>query len=314
MGPYTPERLSPAPSQQMKILYIRQVSEQTQSTAHPDDRPDIFRVLFIGEIVGSSGVFCVKTLLPRIKKEKNIDFVIADGEGATGGFGIGKNHSIYLHKLGIDVITSGECIYYKKDMVPHIVNASYILRPANYPYGNPGRGWVVFKRNGTKVGVVSLLGQSGFGRVHLANPFLTLPGIVEKIKRETDIIIVDFHATTTAEKNTMFYHMDGKISALIGTHFKVLTSDERVMPGGTAVITDAGRTGSFDSVGGLVPEIEIAKFRTQIPERSKTAWKCLELQGVLLDINADGSAAGIERLKVECKQTPNDHNGHNQRN
>ena len=133
-----------------------------------------FRVLCLGEIVGKGGVFCVKTLLSRVKAEKEIDFVIANGEGATGGFGIGKNHAIYLHKLGIDVITSGECIYYKKDMVGFIQNASFILRPANYPPGNPGRGWWIYEKEGRKLAVISLLGQAGYNRVHLSNPFNTL--------------------------------------------------------------------------------------------------------------------------------------------
>ncbi len=281
-----------------------QESQTSETSAHAS-----LKVLFIGEIVGASGVFCVKSLLPKIKEEYGIDFVIANGEGATGGFGIGKNHSVYLHKLGIDVITSGECIYYKKDMVNHIVRAPYILRPANYPYGNPGRGWRVFNKNGQKLAVINLLGQGGFRRTHPSNPFSLLPGLIEKIRQETNIIVVDFHAVTTAEKSTMFFHMDGKASAIVGTHSKVLTSDERVMPGGTAVITDAGRTGSINSVGGLDPEIEINKFITQIPERSKASWEKLELQGVILYIEASGKASKIERLRIECEEKPHDRTG-----
>ena len=178
-----------APGQNAENVYIRPVSESNQNTVESES-PNTLRVLFIGEIVGSSGVFCVKQLLKRTCKKKAINFVIANGEGATGGFGIGKNHSIYLHKLGIDVLTSGECIYYKKDMVPHIDRAPYILRPANYPYGNPGRGWSISTVNSRKIAVINLLGQSGFNRVHLANPFHTLHSIVEKAKRETSTIIV----------------------------------------------------------------------------------------------------------------------------
>ena len=267
------------------------------------------KILFIGEIVGSPGVFCVKKLLPVIKKEKSIDFVIANADGVTGGFGIGKNHSIYLHKLGIDVITAGECVYYKLDMVPHISRAPYILRPANYPYGNPGRGWLVHSlESGRKIAVVSLLGQSGYNRTHLTNPYSLLPSLVKKIREETGTIIVDYHAVTTAEKNTMFYHMDGQVSAVIGTHTKALSADERILLGGTAVITDAGRTGSLNSVGGLDPEIEINKFLTQIPERSKACWEMLELQGVIIHINSRGKATSIERLRWECKEKPDDNN------
>jgi metallophosphoesterase (TIGR00282 family) len=255
------------------------------------------RILFIGEIVGKSGVWCLKELLPKIKEERSIDFVIADGEGATGGFGIGKNHSIYLHKLGVDCITLGECAYYKKDMVEHIARSPYILRPANYPQKNPGRGWMIYEAAGRKIAVVSLLGQSGFKRVHLKNPYSLLPKLLQSIAPQTNIIVVDFHAVTTAEKGTLFYFADGKVSAIVGTHTKAITADERVLPGGTAVITDAGRTGSIESVGGLDPEIEIRKFTTLIHEYSKEAWGKLELQGVVMEIGEDGKATGIERIR-----------------
>ena len=264
------------------------------------------RILFIGEIVGKTGVFCVKTLLPQVIQENRINFVIADGEGATGGFGLGKNHSIYLHKLGIDVITGGERIYYKKDIVEHIEKANYLLRPANYPPKNPGRGWAVYQKESSNIAVLVLLGQSGFERVHLRNPFAYLPELVERIKERTRTIIVDFHAATTAEKYTMFYHADGLVSAVIGTHSRVMTADEALQPGGTAVICDVGRTGSLNSVGGLDSKIEIGKFLTRVPERSKEAWDNLELQGVIVDINDQGKAEHIERLRMPCPEVSND--------
>jgi metallophosphoesterase (TIGR00282 family) len=270
------------------------------------------RILYIGEIVGSPGVFCVKSKLAELKEEKNIDFVIACADGATGGFGIGKNHSVYLHKLGVDAITSGECIYYKKDMVPHIPKASYILRAANFPYGNPGRGWNVFRVGERSIGIVNLLGQSGFNRVHLNNPFLMIEGILEKIAGETETIIVDFHASTTAEKYTMFYHLEGKVAAVLGSHTKVLTADARVLPGGTAVIAGTGRTGSRYSVGGLDPEIEIRKFLTQIHEQSRVSWKDLELQGVIVEINEEGKAVGIEIVREACQAEDHDGTGNSQ--
>ena len=271
------------------------------------------RVLYIGEIVGKAGIFCVKKLLPELKKERGIDFVIANGEGATGGFGLGKNHSIYLHKMGVDVITGGEKIYYKKDLVPHMAKAPYLLRPANYPPGNPGRGWRIYTSGEEKkLAVVCLLGQSGFTRVHLSNPFTFLPDIVSRLKDEARCILLDFHAATTAEKQTMFYHADGQVSAVIGSHSKVQTADDRILPGGTGVICDAGRTGSQNSVGGLDPEIEINKFLLQIPERSRDAWENLELQGVLVEMDDDGKTKAMERLKVPCKEVPNDRDRDNQ--
>lgn len=242
----------------------------------------------------------MKELLPKVREAHGVDFVIADGEGATGGFGIGKNHAIYLHKLGIDAITTGECAYYKKDMVEHLARAPYMLRPANYPPKNPGRGVMVFEKNGRKIAVVSLLGIAGFRRVHLKNPFSLLPKLLENLAGQATTIVLDFHAATTAEKATMFYIADGKVSAVVGTHTKALTADERVMPGGTAVITDAGRTGSIDSVAGLDPEIEIRKLTTLIHEYSKEAWGTLEMQGVVIEVGDDGKALSISRIREKC--------------
>jgi len=264
------------------------------------------RVLFIGEIVGKAGIFCVKHLLPKLRAERQIDFVVANAEGTTGGFGLGKNHAIYLRKLGIDVLTGGERIYYKLDLIPFMQKASFILRPANYPPGNPGRGWRVYPVGDKTVGVVCLLGQAGFTRVHLSNPYTFLPELLARMRQETNTIILDFHATTTAEKYSMFRLADGKVSAVIGTHTRALTADEQILPGGTGVICDSGRTGSLNSVGGMDPEVEVQKFLTQIPERSKDAWSDLELQGVLLDIDDAGKTTSIERLRLKCTEKPDD--------
>lgn len=272
------------------------------------------RILYIGEIVGKAGVFCVKTLLPSLRKERKIDFVVANGDNVTGGYGLGKNHSIYLKKLGIDVLTGGECIYYKKDMVEHIGNVPYILRPANYPPGNPGRGYGLYSVGGGKLAVVNLLGQSGFNRVHLSNPYSLLSQLVGRIRETTPCILVDFHATTTAEKYSLFFHADGMVSGVVGSHMKVLTADARLLPKGTAVICGAGRTGSLNSVGGLDPEIEIRKFLTQIPERSKDTWDSLELQGVVIEIEETGKARSIEAIRVPCKEVPHEGNRNSDEN
>jgi hypothetical protein len=264
------------------------------------------KILFIGEIVGKAGVYVVKTLLSQIREEHGIDLVIANGDGATGGFGIGKNHSVYLRKLGVDVITGGDQIYYKKDMVTHIATAPYILRAANFPPGNPGRGWRVFDGGDRKVAVISLLGQSGFGKVHLSNPFTFLPELVDRARKETDAVVVDFHAVTTAEKTTMFHLADGLVSAIIGTGQRVATSDETVRPNGTATICDAGRTGSMDGVAGLDIDIEVQKLIRQMPERSQECWTNLALNGVILEL-ADGAAArSIERISVPCEEPKDD--------
>ena len=260
------------------------------------------RVLFAGEVVGKAGVYCIKKLIPELKKEMELDFVIANADGATGGFGIGRSHAIYLRKLGVDVITGGDQIYFKKDMVPHIDSAYYMLRPANYPPGTPGRGWRYYNvDNDRRLAVISMLGQSGFDRVHGSNPFTYVPELASRARKETPFVILDFHATTTAEKYTMFHHADGMLSAVIGTGTRVQTRDALVMPKGTAVIGDAGRTGSRDSVAGLDPGPEIRKFMTGVPERSSDTWVNLELQGVLIDIGDDGKATSIEPIRRECE-------------
>lgn len=265
------------------------------------------RVLFIGEIVGKAGVYCVKSLLSGLRKELDVDFVIANADGATGGFGIGKSHAVYLKKLGIDVITGGDQIYFKKDMVPHIDSAYYMLRPANYPPATPGRGWRYYNLPGDqRIVVISMLGQSGFDRVHASNPFTYIPELSSRARSETPYVIVDFHATTTAEKYTMFHHTDGHVSAIVGTGTRVQTADAHVMPKGTAVIGDAGRTGSRDSVAGLDPGPEIRKFMTGMPERSSDTWVNLELQGAVIDLGPDGKATSITPLQRSCEAPAND--------
>lgn len=262
------------------------------------------RVLFLGEIVGKAGVFCVKQRLKELRDRLAVDCVVANGDGTTGGFGLGKNHSIYLRKLGVDIITSGEQIYYKRDMKDHLQQAPYILRPANFPPGNSGRGWRTYTIGDEQIGVINLLGQSGYLRVHPTNPYTFLPEIVRRLKENCSIILLDYHALTTAEKLTMFYHADGMVSAVVGTGTRVLTADEGISAAGTATICDAGRTGSIDSVGGLQPTIEIRKVMSQMPERSEDAWERLELQGVLMEFERDGRALSIERVREACSRSP----------
>ena len=160
-----------------------------------------------------------------------------------------------------------------------------------------------------KIAVINLLGQSGYQRIHLSNPFSYVTELINRVKDSANHIIVNFHATTTAEKQTMAHIVDGQVSAMIGTGTKVLTADGLVMKGGTAAITDAGRCGSLNSVGGLASDLEIRKFLTQIPERSQDAWDNLELQGVVLDLNSNGRADSIETLRVPCLEKPNDTTG-----
>jgi metallophosphoesterase (TIGR00282 family) len=265
-------------------------------------------VLYIAEIVTKSGVYCVKNQIKSLKKEYQPDFIIANGDGATGGYGIGKTHSIYLRKLGIDVITTGDQVYFKKDIQEHLPKAYHLLRPANFPQGNPGRGWRTYTIGGKpadgrkperseQIVVISLLGQSGLNRLHPSNPYLQLPGIVERAKKDADLIILDFHAPITAEKATMNLYADGRVSAVVGSGMRVQTSDARILPKGTAVIADAGRTGSIQSVNGFEPETEIRQQMTAIPERSNDHWEGLEVQGVVLRFDDEGRAESIEPFR-----------------
>lgn len=264
------------------------------------------RILYIAEIVGRAGVFAVKTLLPRLRREFSPDFTVACGDGATGGRGIGKNHSVYLRKLGVDALTSGECVYYKKDMVEHIQRAPYVLRCANYPPGNPGRGFRVYEAQGKKLGVVCLLGQSSYKRVHLANPFLMAPDIAQRLRAETPFTLLDFHAATTAEKRTMFSHADGLFSAIVGSHGRVQTRDEAVSAAGTASITDAGRTGCRRSVGGMDAEARIREFTSQVPEWTKDSWVEPFLEGVFIELDDAGKATRCERIREACPEATKD--------
>jgi metallophosphoesterase (TIGR00282 family) len=256
------------------------------------------RILYTAEIVGKAGIYCFKKTIPRLKKEKSIDFVIAGCDGATNGGGLGYNHAVYIHKLGADALTTGDNCFYKKDLTGNFDNVQFALRPANLPCGAPGMGFRCYTCGGQKIAVAVLLGQFGFSRIHADNPLYFLDGMLEKLLKETQVIIVDFHAVTSAEKRIMFAAAQGRVSAVIGSHTRVQTADEEVLPGGTAVISDAGRSGSFYSVGGTEIQSRIKEYISGIPEWTKDAWDACELQGVMIDIGDDGKALSIERIRI----------------
>jgi metallophosphoesterase (TIGR00282 family) len=262
------------------------------------------RVLYVAEITGKAGIHAVKHCLPRLKKERDISFVIACADGATGGNGLGRNHAAYLRKLGIDVLTLGECCFYKKDLVENMAKLPWVLRPENLNPEAPGIGARVFRAGNEKIAVAVLLGQSGFIRLHGDNPYARLPVLLERLRRETPCILVDFHAEATAEKQTLFALADGKCSAVIGSHTRVQTADPAVLGGGTAVITDAGRTGSAESVGGADIESRVQEYLTGIPDWTREAWRRPELQGILVDIDRTGAARSIEALRVPAPEMP----------
>jgi metallophosphoesterase (TIGR00282 family) len=262
------------------------------------------KVLYIAEITGKAGIYALKKALGELKKQKPVDFVIACADGATGGNGLGRNHAAYIHKLGVNVLTTGECCFYKKDLVENLGHLSYVLRPENLNPQAPGLGGRVYTCGNAKIAVAVLLGQSGFTRLHGDNPFSRLPVLLERLRQETPSIIIDFHAEATAEKRTLFAIADGGCSAVIGSHNRVQTADETLLPGGTAVITDAGRTGSQNSVGGADKDARIQEYLSGIPNWTKDAWEKPELQGVYFEINSQGKSLSIERIRWPVEDPP----------
>jgi len=264
------------------------------------------KILYISEIVGKAGVFAVKKLLPPLKQEKQIDIVIANADGTTGGYGLGRNHAGYLRKLGVDVLTTGDCCFYKKDLVQNFDRLPYVLRPLNLSPYAPGLGSRTYQVGSEKVAIAVLLGQGGFDRLHADNPFIKLPELLERLRRETPYVIVEFHAATTAEKKNLFAQADGLCSAVIGSHGRVQTADARITRGGTATITDAGRTGSINSVGGTEAKSRIQEYITGIPDWSRDAWDLIELQAMIIDIAPNGKATSISPLQIICQEVPNE--------
>ncbi len=257
----------------------------------------MLRVLFIGDIVGRGGRRAVREVLPSLKKELSLDFVIANGENAAGGIGINPEKAEELFSMGIDVITTGNHIWKKREILPYLERHPRLLRPANYPSGAPGKGGAVYKlSNGLKVAVLNLEGRV-FMRP-LESPFKVAEQYIEILRQQTPLIIVDFHAEATSEKMALGWYLDGLVSAVLGTHTHVQTSDERILPQGTAYITDVGMTGPINSVIGMKKEIAIQGFLSQLPNRFEVASGEVELQGVYLELDeGSGKAISIKRIK-----------------
>ena len=260
------------------------------------------RVLFLGEIVGRCGIGVIKNALKAYRRDNGVDLVIANGEGATSGFGLGFQNALSLQHMGIDILTMGEKSFFKVDMVEGIGKRSSILRPANYPEDVPGRGVRYVTVGDTKVCIINTLGMCNFNNPHLNNPFLGVNSLLDKIHAETNIVFYVFHASATAEKMAMGRMLQGKVSAVVGTHSKVLTSDAKILEGGTAYITDLGRCGASMSVGGFEPEHEIRKFRTSVQTRSHESWLKPQMQGLLVDVdNQSGKATAVAPVVLDVE-------------
>ncbi|MGP1593649.1 MAG: TIGR00282 family metallophosphoesterase [Treponema sp.] len=259
------------------------------------------RVAYIAEITGKSGVFTVKKLLGTLKKEYHPDFIVANANSATGAGGLGKQHALYLKKLGIHCITAGDFIFHKADTVEALDSLRFVLRPFNIPEASPGVGYNFFTRSQHRIAVISLLGRVGYHRMLADNPFTAISSLLPKIQHEVSAILVDFSASATAEKQTMGFFLAGKVSAVIGSGTKALTADSRILADGTAYITDAGRTGSLDSVGGYEPYQKIQEYRSGLCEYAPDSWKKLCLQALIIDIDPAGTASEITPVRLMLK-------------
>jgi len=254
------------------------------------------RILLIGDIVGKTGRRLVREHLARLKQETPLDLVVANGENAAGGNGLTHDIMDELLSAGVHVLTSGNHIFDKKEIFQFIDDVPHLLRPLNLPPGTPGHGYVVVSPGGIPVVVVSLAGRA-FMPFQYDDPFRTMDGLLSSLPEQSRIVVVDFHAETTSEKAALAWYLDGRVSIVVGTHTHVQTADERILPHGTAFLTDLGMTGPRDSVIGVQTELVIKKLTTQMPVRFETAVGAGQFGGLLVDVDPEtGRSIQVERI------------------
>ena len=255
------------------------------------------KILFVGDIFGKPGKRAASECIPRLIEERGIDFVITNGENAAGGFGITENISKRMFSYGIDVITSGNHIFDRKEAYRLLEEqSSVILRPANYPPSVPGKGYTVLQsKKCINVGVVNLQGRIYMPPIDC--PFRVADDIIDRLRQKVKVIIVDIHAEATSEKVALGYYLDGRVSAVLGTHTHVMTADERILPKGTAYITDVGMTGPHDSIIGVKVEQSLPRIMKQIPVRFSPSESGIKFSAVVVEVNEKtGGALFIERI------------------
>lgn len=260
------------------------------------------KILMIGDIVGRPGRKIVEDLLPRYVEENSIDFCVANVENASGGSGVTPKIADRLFDMRVDAMTTGDHVYKKREIYGYLRNDGRIVRPANYPSASHGKGSVVVEaRNGVKIGIMSLQGRVFMPPIDC--PFQKAETEIAELRRKAQIVLVDFHAEATSEKVAMGWFLDGKASAVVGTHTHIQTADNTVLPGGTAYITDLGMTGPYNSVIGRATDKVLFKFLTNMPTRYDVGEGMEKLCGVLLTIDpTDGRARGIERVMLNGLQ------------
>jgi 2',3'-cyclic-nucleotide 2'-phosphodiesterase len=252
------------------------------------------RVLFIGDVVGSPGRRGLRETMPQLRERHSPDLVIVNGENSAGGMGITERTANDLFGVGTGVITSGNHVYRHREAYDFLDREERVVRPANYPQANPGRGHTVVEAGGMRVAVINLSGAVGLKVAR--SPFDTVDGILDRV--EADAVVVDFHAEVTSEKVAMGWHLDGRVAAVFGTHTHVPTADGRVLPKGTAFISDVGMTGSRTSVLGVKPEQALASLITQMPTRFETAEEDVWVMGAVVEVNQRGLADSFEQVLV----------------
>jgi metallophosphoesterase (TIGR00282 family) len=252
------------------------------------------KVLFIGDVVGGAGRRGLRDAMPGLRERHAPDLVIVNGENSAGGMGITEKTAGALFDAGADVITTGNHVYRHRQVYSYLNRSDRVIRPANYPHANPGRGYTVVEAGERRVGVINLSGMIGLKVAR--SPFHEVDSILEKI--ECDFAIVDFHAEVTSEKVAMGWHLDGRVAAVLGTHTHVPTADARVLPQGTAFISDVGMTGSRTSVLGVKPELILESLITQMPVKFETAEEDVWVMGAVVEVNGEGLADSIEPVMV----------------
>lgn len=261
------------------------------------------RVLFVGDVTGKPGRRMISGCLPGLRRSRDVDVIVANGENAAGGRGLTEGVAQEMFASGVDVITAGNHVWNNREAYELLDADPRILRPANYPPGVPGRGAAaITTAGGARIGVINLQGRVFMQE--LDDPFRTARDLASQLREELPTVVVDFHAEATSEKVAMGWHLDGRVSAVIGTHTHVQTADERVLPEGTAYITDVGMTGPRDGVIGMARAAVMERFLTQLPVRFEVAAGPVMLNAVLVTVDGDGRATAIERIQVVTEGEP----------
>jgi 2',3'-cyclic-nucleotide 2'-phosphodiesterase len=256
------------------------------------------KILFVADVIGSPGRRVVKQLLRLVKKDVGADAIVLNGENSAGGFGLMPDMYAEYRELGVDVVTTGNHVWDKKDILPLLDSEARLLRPANYPPGNPGKGVTVVTVGAVRLGVINLQGRTFMPPID--DPFRAADALLAGLKDQADVVVVEFHAEATSEKQAMGRYLDGRVAAVVGTHTHVQTADERLLPGGTAYLTDLGMSGGLDGVIGMKTEISLERQLLQARgERMQPADGELHLQGAVVEVDErTGRARSIKRVSV----------------